>query len=82
MKNATLIFAALLQFIAPAATILGAAVMAGSDGGSHVTDAEMITACVSSVLVAAGVAASGSVRHEQRREHLAAEAVWEDSHND
>jgi hypothetical protein len=46
---------AIVGFIAPAATVIVSSVTAGSDGGSRVTSAEIITAVCAAVITAAGV---------------------------
>lgn len=48
-------FKAVVGFIAPGATFLTAAVLAGSDGGTAITQAEAITAVAACIITAAGV---------------------------
>lgn len=49
---------AFIAFIAPAAVIIGASTLSGSDGGSAITKAEWITAAVAAVVTSAGVGAT------------------------
>ena len=51
---------AVVGFVAPGAVILGSSVLGGSDGGSHVTQAEWITAAVACVVTSGGVWAKGN----------------------
>ena len=46
---------AILGFIAPGAIVIIAAVTAGSDGGTDITQAEWITAACSAIITGAGV---------------------------
>lgn len=48
---------AILGFIAPGAIIIGSAVTSTSDGGSHITAAEWVTAVVACVITGAAVGA-------------------------
>jgi hypothetical protein len=45
----------IVGFIAPAAVVIGSSVTSVSDGGSHITQAEWVTAAVSAIVTAAGV---------------------------
>lgn len=47
---------ALIAFAAPGASVLAMAVLPGGDGGSHITQAEWVTALVAAVITSAGVA--------------------------
>lgn len=47
---------AVVGFIAPGAVVIGSSVLEGSDGGSAVTQAEVITALVACIITAGGVA--------------------------
>ena len=49
---------AVVGFVVPGAVIIGSAVTAGSDGGSHITAAEWVTAVVACVVTSGGVAAA------------------------
>jgi hypothetical protein len=50
MTNLAPFAKAILGFVAPGAVIIGGAVTAASDGGSHITTAEWVTALVACVL--------------------------------
>lgn len=52
---------AIIGFVAPGAVVVGASVLEGSDGGSAITQAELVTALVACVVTAAGVAAKGNL---------------------
>lgn len=47
---------AVMGFLAPAAVVISTSVLKGSDGGSHITQAELITALCAAVLTSGGVA--------------------------
>jgi hypothetical protein len=51
---------AIIAFVAPAAVVIGASVLKGSDGGSTITQAEWITAAVAAIITSAGVGAKGN----------------------
>jgi hypothetical protein len=46
---------ALVGFVAPGAVVIGSSVLDGSDGGSTITAAELVTAGVAMIVTAAGV---------------------------
>jgi hypothetical protein len=45
-------------FVVPGAVIIGSSVTSGSDGGSHITTAEWVTAIVACLVTSGGVAAA------------------------
>ena len=47
---------AVVGFVVPGAVIIGSSVTTGSDGGSHITFAEWVTAAVACVVTSGGVA--------------------------
>lgn len=51
---------AIIGFVAPGAAVIGMSILPGGDGGSHLTQAEWITALVAAIITAAGVAAKGN----------------------
>lgn len=55
MKKIAPYWKALIGFIAPGAVVIGASVLSGSDGGTAVTQAELITAGVAMVVTGGGV---------------------------
>lgn len=54
---------AVVGFIVPGAVILGSSVTSGSDGGSHITAAEWVTALVACVVTSGGVAVTRNADH-------------------
>jgi hypothetical protein len=48
---------AVVAFVVPGAVLIGSAVTAGSDGGSHITTAEWVTAIIACIVTSGGVAA-------------------------
>lgn len=72
---------AIVAFIAPGAVLIAAAVTPGSDGGSTVTTAEIVTALVACVVTSAGVAAKGNAKatptgEADHEEPLTDKAPW------
>lgn len=57
---------AVVAFVAPGATIIGMAVLPGSDGGSSITTAEIVTAVVVSITTAASVYAAPKNKEVKR----------------
>jgi hypothetical protein len=55
IKNLPRYWKAVAGFFAPAASIIGLAVLPGSDGGSSITQAEWITAAVAAIVTASTV---------------------------
>lgn len=51
---------AVLGFILPGAVIIGSSVTSTSDGGSHITTAEWVTALVAAIVTSGGVYAKGN----------------------
>ena len=49
---------AVVGFVVPGAVIIGSSVTSGSDGGSHITTAEWVTAIVACLVTSGGVAAA------------------------
>jgi len=56
MSNIGTYWKAVIGFIAPGVVILASSITAGSDGGTHITSTEWITALIACVLTSAGVA--------------------------
>jgi hypothetical protein len=50
----------ILGFVSPGAVIIGSSVLQGSDGGTAVTTAEIVTAVVAMVVTGAAVTAKGN----------------------
>lgn len=63
----------LIGFLAPAAVLIGAAVMADSPGAAHITWAEAVQALVAAVVSAAALEVRGvtRVRQMRREQHSA-----------
>ena len=57
----------LITFLAPGASVVGAAVLMGSPGGERITAAEWITACVAAVVTSAAIDARAARRGKPRR---------------
>lgn len=55
LRTLTTAWKAVVGFVAPGAVILASAVLSGSDGGSRITTAELVTALVACVVTSAGV---------------------------
>lgn len=51
---------AVVGLVAPAAVVIGSAVTPASDGGTHITTAEWVTAIVAAVVTSFGVAVKGN----------------------
>lgn len=60
IKNFPRYWKAAIAFAAPAASVIGLAVLKGSDGGTAITQSEVITAVVAAIVTSAGVAAKGN----------------------
>lgn len=58
MKRIAPYWKAAIGFVAPGASLIIAAVLPGSDGGSAITQAEWITACATPFVTAAAVYAA------------------------
>jgi hypothetical protein len=58
MESVSRYWKAVVGFAAPGAVVIGAAVLPGTDGGTAVTQAELVTALVAMVVTAAGVYAT------------------------
>ena len=67
MEQVSRYWKAIVGFIAPGVVLIGAAVMGTSDGGSHITQAEIVTALVAMVVTSAGVYAAprNTERHDE-----------------
>lgn len=50
----------ILAFLVPGAVIIGASVTSNSDGGTHVTGAEIVTAVVAMIVTGGAVTAKGN----------------------
>lgn len=59
---------AVIGFFAPAATMLTGAVLEGSDGGSHITQGEWITALCAAVITGGAVYAKGNTDPHARHQ--------------
>ena len=55
METIAYYWKAIIGFTAPAAVVIGSAVTDASGGGSHITQAEWITALVAAVVTSGGV---------------------------